>query len=374
MIEASFRGRLGSFDLDVGFAVPGRGITALFGPSGCGKTTVLRAVAGLMRLPGGQLCVNGAQWQAGRRFVPPHRRAIGYVFQEASLFPHLSVEANLRFGLRRARCAPRIGMDDVVALLGIAPLFDRPAEMLSGGERQRVAIGRALLSQPDLLLMDEPLSALDRFSKDDILPYLERLHAALSIPVLYVSHDIAEVERLADTLVLMQAGRVRAAGPIADLLADPALPLIHLPEPAAVIDGKVIASDPQYGLCDVNVPGGVVVVPGDLGPPGTRCRLRIPASDVSLGRHVPLDTTILNALPARIEGAETTRDHQMTVRLRLGADGEGAALLARVSRKSWDRLGLHQGEQVVARLKAVALAESGPPSGPVPDPAENRRG
>lgn len=204
--------------------------------------------------------------------------------------------------------------------------------------------------------MDEPLSALDRFSKDDILPYLERLHAALSIPVLYVSHDIAEVERLADTLVLMDAGRVRAAGPIADLLADPALPLIRMPAPAAVIDGEVIATDPRYGLSEVAVPGGRLTVPGDLGPPGTRRRLRIPATDVSLGRHAPLDTTILNALPARIEGAEETADHQMTLRLRLGPDGRGAALLARISRKSWDTLALQPGERVVARLKAVALA------------------
>ncbi|TCO73248.1 molybdenum ABC transporter ATP-binding protein [Rhodovulum euryhalinum] len=361
MIGAAFRGRLGSFDLDAAFEVPGQGITALFGPSGCGKTTVLRAIAGLMRLPEGTLRVNGETWQEGRRFVPPHRRAVGYVFQEASLFPHLSVMGNLTFGMRRHRGSSPIGLDEVVDLLGIGRLFDRHPTQLSGGERQRVAIGRALLSQPQLLLMDEPLSALDRFSKDDILPYLERLHAALSIPVLYVSHDIAEVERLADTLVLMEAGRVRAAGPIADLLADPALPLIHMPQPAAVIDGEVVSTDPRYGLSEIAVPGGRLVVSGDLGPPGMRRRLRIPANDVSLGRHAPLDTTILNALPARIEGAEPTPDHQVTVRLALGADGKGAALLARISRKSWDRLDLKPGELVVARLKAVALAEPAPP-------------
>ncbi|MGP3698495.1 molybdenum ABC transporter ATP-binding protein [Rhodobacter sp. NSM] len=361
MIEAAFRGRLGSFALDAAFSVPGEGITALFGPSGCGKTTVLRGMAGLMRLPEGLLRVNGETWQDGRRFLPPHRRDIGYVFQEASLFPHLSVERNLRFGLRRSRSGVRIGMEEVVELLGVAPLFDRPVRSLSGGERQRVAIGRALLSQPRLLLMDEPLSALDRFSKDEILPYLERLHATLSIPVIYVSHDIAEVERLADTLVLMEAGRVRAAGPIADLLADPALPLIHLPEPAAVVEGEVIATDSRYGLSDIRVPGGVVTVPGDLGPNGVRRRLRIPASDVSLGRHAPLDTTILNALPARIEGAEPAGPYQITVRLRLGPDGQGAALLSRVSRKSWERLALRTGDLVVARLKAVALAEPAQP-------------
>ncbi|MBK1635023.1 molybdenum ABC transporter ATP-binding protein [Rhodovulum adriaticum] len=359
MIEAAFRGRLGSFDLDAEFRVPGQGITALFGASGSGKTTVLRAIAGLARLRDGRLQVNGETWQAGRRFVPPHRRAVGYVFQEASLFPHLSVEDNLRFGLRRSRSTARIGLNEVVDLLGIAPLFDRPTAMLSGGERQRVAIGRALLSQPQLLLMDEPLSALDRVSKEEILPYLERLHASLSIPVIYVSHDIAEVERLADTLVLMERGRVRASGPIAGLLADPALPLIHMPQPAAVIDGQVIARDARYGLTDLRVPGGVVTVQGDLGPIGRRRRLRIPASDVSLGRRAPQDTTILNALPARIEGAEETAAHQVVVRLRLGQRGEGAALLASVSLKSWDTLGLRVGETVVARLKAVALAAPG---------------
>ncbi|RAP42119.1 molybdenum ABC transporter ATP-binding protein [Rhodovulum viride] len=360
MIEAEFRGQLGSFALAAEFTAPGEGITALFGPSGCGKTTVLRAIAGLLRLPASRLSVNGETWQDGRQFRPTHRRAIGYVFQEASLFPHLSVRANLTFGLSRVKGPIRIGEDEVADLLGIAALFDRPTRMLSGGERQRVAIGRALLSQPELLLMDEPLSALDRFSKDEILPYLERLHAALSIPVLYVSHDIAEVERLADTLVLMEAGRVRAAGPLAEMLADPELPLIHMPQPAAVIDGEVVGRDTKYGLSEVRVPGGVVVVPGDLGPTGRTRRLRIPASDVSLGRHAPLDTTILNALPARIEGAEPAGDHQITVRLRLGPDGRGAALLARVSLKSWDRLALKPGELVVARLKAVALAEPAP--------------
>jgi molybdate transport system ATP-binding protein len=363
MISAAFRGRLGRFDLDVAFTAPGRGITALFGPSGCGKTTALRAVAGLLRLPDGHLRVNGETWQEGRRFRPPHRRAVGYVFQEASLFPHLSVHDNLRYGLRRWRGETRIGLDEVVDLLGIAPLFDRPVALLSGGERQRVAIGRALLSQPRLLLMDEPLSALDRFSKDDILPYLERLHETLSIPVLYVSHDIAEVERLADTLVLLEAGTVRASGPITDLLSDPGLPLIHMPQPATVVDGVVVATDPAYGLSEVDVPGGRLVVAGDLGPPGLRRRLRVPANDISLGRHAPIDTTILNALPARIAGADPTPDHQMIVRLRLGTDGTGAGLLARVSRKSWDSLAFKDGDQVVARLKAVALAKpSAPPT------------
>lgn len=359
MIEASFKGTLGDFGLDARFSAPGKGVTALFGASGCGKTTVLRAVAGLVRLRDGHLSVNGEVWQDGPRFVRPHRRAVGYVFQEASLFAHLSVESNLRFGLRRARGPIAIGFDEVVNLLGVEPLFGRPTAMLSGGERQRIAIGRALLSQPELLLMDEPLSALDSVSKSEILPYLERLHTALSIPVLYVSHDIAEVERLADNLVLMEAGRVRAQGPIAEVVVDPALPVIHMPAPAAVIDGATLSVDPRYGLSEVQVDGGVLIVPGDLGPTGTRQRLRIPASDVSLGRHMPKDTTILNALPAQIVGAEPYADYQITARLRLGPEGTGAPLLARVSRKSWDQLGLEVGDRVIARLKAVSLAKPG---------------
>lgn len=214
MIRAAFSGSVGPFAIDAAFEAPGRGITAIFGPSGCGKTTILRAIAGLARFKTGHLEVNGETWQQRRRFTPTHRREIGYVFQEASLFPHLSIRDNLNFGARRSRQPERISFDEVTDLLGIAALFDRPAMALSGGERQRVAIGRALLSQPRLLLMDEPLSALDRFSKDDILPYLERLHAALKIPVLYVSHDIDEVERLADWLLMMEKGRVVSSNPV----------------------------------------------------------------------------------------------------------------------------------------------------------------
>ncbi|MFD2175249.1 molybdenum ABC transporter ATP-binding protein [Rhodobacter lacus] len=374
MISARFAGRLGGFDLDVAFEAPGRGVTALFGPSGCGKTSVLRCMAGLTRLPGGRLEVNGELWQEGRRILPTHRRAVGYVFQEASLFAHMSVRENLRYGMRRARGSLRISEEEVVALLGIEALFTRPTAALSGGERQRVAIGRALLSQPALLLMDEPLSALDRISREEILPYLERLHATLEMPIIFVSHDMSEVERLADRLVLMEAGRVRAEGPLADLLADPSLPLIHRPDLAAVLEGEVLSVDPHYGLSEIAVRGGVITVPGALGPRGTRRRLRIPASDVSLGRRAPLDTTILNALPATILDAapDPNEGHLTTVRLALGPAGDGALLLSRVSRKSWDRLGFAPGDPIVARLKATALSGRGRPAETAPErTAEN---
>ncbi len=209
-IDARFEGRLGAFRLDVAFQVPASGVTALVGPSGSGKTTVLRCIAGLTRLRGHMRFRNKA-WQDGSAFVPPHQRAIGYVFQEPSLFEHLSVLGNLRFGYNRSRDRMRIGFDDVVSLLGLEPLLRRAPDRLSGGERQRVAIARALLSQPELLLMDEPVSSLDTDSKAEILPYLERLHRTLSIPVIYVSHDQAEIALLSDRVIDINAGRIVGA-------------------------------------------------------------------------------------------------------------------------------------------------------------------
>ncbi|SBW06118.1 molybdate transporter subunit; ATP-binding component of ABC superfamily [uncultured Alphaproteobacteria bacterium] len=355
MIEARFSGRLGGFVLDVAFAAPERGVTALFGPSGCGKTTTLRCVAGLERLPGRLALGAGEVWQSETAFLPPHRRAIGYVFQEASLFPHLSVTGNLRYGLRRA--ADRgVAFAEVVDLLGLAHLLERAPARLSGGERQRVAIGRALLSQPRLLLMDEPLAALDRDSKDEILPYLERLHDVLAIPMLYVSHDMAEVERVADHLVLLEAGRVRAAGPLAALLADPALPLARRVGAAAVVEGAVTVANAGFGLARVAVAGAELLVPEAVGPVGTRRRLRIRADDVSLCRTRPGDTSILNVLPARVAEVLEGDGHQVTVLLGLGDAGDGARLLARISARSRAALALAPGVAVFAQIKGVALA------------------
>lgn len=357
-IRAVFRGDLGRFRLDVAFTAPARGVTALFGPSGCGKTTVLRCVAGLHRVEDGLLAVDGESWQEGSRFRPPHRRPIGYVFQEASLFPHMSVRRNLLYGHRRAvgrGAAEEVRFDEVVELLGLARLLDRAPLRLSGGERQRVAMGRALLSQPRLLLMDEPLAALDRFSKDEILPYLEALHDSLSIPVLYVSHDIAEVERLADHLVLLRDGRVVASGPLAELQSDPALPIARLPDAGVTLDGQVAGYDSAYGLTTLAVDGGGLLVPGEVGAVGVRRRLRIAASDVSLARQPASGSTILNSLPARLVAAEPQDAVQMMAVVALGADGRGARVLARVTRRSWDTLGLAPGQTVYAQVKGVAL-------------------
>ncbi|MBV9287837.1 MAG: molybdenum ABC transporter ATP-binding protein, partial [Hyphomicrobiales bacterium] len=227
-IRVAFKGSVGAFALDAAFVAPAMGVTALFGPSGCGKTTVLRCIAGLNRLRDGFCAVGEDVWQNGNLFLPTHRRPLGYVFQEASLFPHLSVRRNLLYGAPRLSDAPPaadIDFDEVIELLGVKPLLDRSPRNLSGGERQRTAIGRALLSQPKLLLMDEPLAALDRASKNEILPFLERLRDRLRLPVIYVSHDIAEVERLADHVVLMDKGRVLANGPLVEVQSDPSAPL-----------------------------------------------------------------------------------------------------------------------------------------------------
>ncbi len=356
-IDAHFRGQHGDFLLNVAFSIPAKGITALFGHSGCGKTTVLRCIAGLNRLSEGSLTVSGECWQQDQFFLAPHRRPIGYVFQEANLFAHLSVRANLNYGYKRSQT--RDGspdFDEVVELLGLQALLDRSPERLSGGERQRVAIGRALMSGPKVLLMDEPLAALDRFSKNDILPYLERLHDHLAIPVIYVSHDQAEVERLADHMILLDQGRVQAAGPLTDLLSDPALPMARMPDASVVMEGIVTAYDDDYNLSTLNVVGGKLIVPGHIGLKGSLHRLRIGASDVGLCRDLaPQSTSIINSPLARIGWAETNDAHQVTVFLNLGRHGEGAGLLARITRKSWDALQLQQGDVVHALIKGVAL-------------------
>lgn len=357
-IRAAFAGRLGGFTLDASFSVPGTGITGLFGPSGCGKSTVLRCLAGLQFLPGGVCEIDGEVWQDATTFRRPHQRPIGYVFQEASLFPHLSVQRNLLYGAPRPTAAvpDHIAFDEVIELLGLAALLSRSPHNLSGGERQRVAIGRALLSQPKLLLMDEPLSALDRPTRDEILPFLERLHARLALPLIYVSHDIAEIERLADHLLLMQAGRVLASGPLAALQSDPSLPLATARDAAVSFDATVDGYDAGYGILTFRIDGGRLLVPAAPVATGERRRLRIAAGDVSLARAAPQNSSILNALPARILSRSPVGLSEILVVLALGTEGEGARLLARVTRRSWDHLRLTEGLDVVAQVKGVALA------------------
>lgn len=351
-IHARFHLKHAGFSLDVDLELPGQGVTALFGPSGSGKTTLLRCVAGLERVPGGFLSVNGDAWQDGQLFLPTHHRPLGYVFQEASLFPHLTVEQNLAFGLKRVPAAARqVDTDHVIELLGIGHLLSRKPDRLSGGERQRVGIARALFTSPRLLLMDEPLAALDPQRKAEILPYLERLHRELSIPVLYVSHSPDEVARLADTLVLLENGRATAVGPVAEMMARLDLSTAHGGEAGVVVEATVGEHDGAYHLTRLDFPGGALWVPNHAEPIGTPARARILARDVSLALVRPEQTSILNILPAEVVETAPESAGRALARLSLG----GTPLLAQVSGKSAALLGLAPGKRVFAQVKAVSV-------------------
>ncbi|HID46846.1 MAG TPA: molybdenum ABC transporter ATP-binding protein [Chromatiaceae bacterium] len=341
-----------NFHLEVDLAIPARGITALFGPSGCGKTTLLRAIAGLEPQAKGQLQVANTNWQDENSFLPPHRRPLGYVFQEASLFTHLSVQRNLEYGLKRLPATQRkVSLDTAIGLLGIGQLLDRRPPQLSGGERQRVAIARALAVSPELLLMDEPLAALDVQRKQEILPYLESLHARLNIPVIYVSHSPDEVARLADHLVLMENGGVTASGPISEMLTRVDLPLARGNDAEALIEAEVAAHDETYGLTYLDFPGGRFTVARKDLPTGTQVRLRVIARDVSITLEQQQGTSILNIFPATVDEIVPTSASQVTVRLLAG----GVPLLSRITRKSAALLELTPGKTVYAQAKSVAL-------------------
>lgn len=344
--------RPGGFRLEAAFSAPRQGVTALFGGSGSGKTTLLRCVAGLERARG-SCRIQGEIWQDEGHFLPPHRRSVGYVFQEASLLPHLSVRDNLKFGWRLIPPAQRrIRFDDAVQLLGIEPLLRRTSARLSGGERQRVAIARALLTSPHLLMMDEPLSALDHASKETILPYLGRVFDELGLPVLYVSHNPDEVARLADYMVLLDAGRVTATGPASELMTRLDLPLAQFDNAAAFLDGRVAGHDDSFHLTHVDIDGNRFTVPRAALGVGRCARVQVHARDVSLSLAAHHDTSILNILPARILGTRDLDASQLLVRL--GLEG-GQALLARITRRSGLGLGLHEGMHLFAQVKSVAL-------------------
>jgi molybdate transport system ATP-binding protein len=347
----------GAFALDVDLALPGRGVSALFGPSGSGKTTVLRAMAGLERGARGSVVVDGETWLDADRgvFVPAHARAIGYVFQEANLFPHLSVRDNLLYGQRRAgvRAQARpVDFRHAVDLLGIGALLERSPENLSGGERQRVAIARALLASPRLLLLDEPLASLDLDRKREVLPYLERLHEEFEIPVVFVSHALDEVLRLADHLTLMRDGRVIASGPLGDTLARIDLPEVLSQDVGVVLDATVVGCNEPYGLVEVDVAGARLQVVHAPAPVGRRLRLQVQSRDVSLALEKPRDTSVLNLLPARVV-SETAAEGAAHVHLLL--DAGGSAVVARITRLSRDRLKLARGTAVWVQIKAVAV-------------------
>jgi len=351
-IEARFRLTRGGFRLDADFSVPAHGVTGLYGPSGSGKTTLLRAIAGLDRIPGGSLMVGDTFWQRRSRFRPPHRRPVGYVFQEPSLFPHLDVRRNLAYGHRRIRAADRrVSLERAIELLEIGGLLDRTTDTLSGGERQRVAITRALAVSPELLLLDEPLAALDRDRRREVLPYLDTLHKALDIPVIYVSHAIEEMAQLADHLLLMAEGRIIGQGPIGEVLTRLDLPLAHDPDSAAVIETTVSRHDDAWHLTVLKFTGGRFLVPRSGLAVGERVRVRAESRDVSLALTEPAETSILNIIPAVVEELAEEGPSQVTVRLQAGQD----PLLARITRKSATTLRLAPGKRVFAQVKSVAL-------------------
>ena len=373
-----------AFTLDVDLALPGNGVTALFGPSGSGKTTCLRAIAGLERAVAlrsaarrNLVIVNGDTWQddAQGLFVPTHQRALGYVFQEASLFSHLNVAQNLEFGQKRVQkslqgrahnsesasrsrsseASTGASLGAAIDLLGIGNLLARQPHTLSGGERQRVAIARALATRPRLLLMDEPLAALDAKRKAEVLPYLEKLQRALNIPILYVSHAMDEVARLADHLVLLEDGKAVASGPAADLMTRLDLPLAHSDLAGAVITATVVSHDPAYHLTLLRFAGGDFTVPQQTNNAGIgigdTLRLRVQARDVSLTLEQQTGTSIQNILPVTVAALAIDSPGQMMVQL----DAGGSTLLARVTARSAHLLELEVGKRLFAQVKGVAI-------------------
>jgi molybdate transport system ATP-binding protein len=353
-INARFLLDYGEFKFDVDLRLPGSGVTVLFGPSGSGKTTLLRCIAGLQRAPQGFLKINGKIWQDSEHgvFVPTCKRPLGYVFQEASLFPHLTVSENLQFGRKRLGKPPvSVDLQQVIELLGIGHLLARMPERLSGGERQRVAIARALALSPEVLLMDEPLAALDSQRKQEILPFLIRLHRELNIPVLYVTHSQQEVAQLADTLVIMAEGRALASGPLAETLSRLDVPLAHDREAATVWPVTVVEHETDYHLTHVAFAGGTLSLPSIDADAGTQLRVQIYARDVSICLEAPNATSILNVLLATITGLANSHDGQTVVRLRVGTQ----ALLAHITRKSAMLLDLQVGMGVYVQIKGTSI-------------------
>lgn len=342
-----------TFTLDVNLALPGNGITAIFGQSGSGKTTLLRCVAGLERATRGQLVVKGETWHSDTLFLPTHQRSLGYVFQESSLFPHLTAQGNLSYAIKRSGIPNSTALyDQVIELMGIEPVLSRYPKQLSGGERQRVAIARALLIQPRLLLMDEPLASLDMARKQEILPYLERLRTAFAIPILYVSHSVDEVARLADHVVLLQQGRVVTQGKVSHVFSQINLPLPLGNDAGVVWQGEVVERNQKWHLARIACAGGDLWVRDAGDAVGKRIRVRILAKDVSLTLSCHEDSSILNRLAVTADEIATDSDPAMAlVRLQSVNDH----LIARLTYRSIDHLKLEQGHQLWAQIKSVAI-------------------
>jgi molybdate transport system ATP-binding protein len=353
-IQARFCVNWPGFKLDVNLDLPHVGVSALFGHSGSGKTTLLRCLAGLERASEGFLIVNGAIWQDEKHWLPVHKRPLGYVFQEASLFDHLSVMGNLCFGMRRNNNEHRVSLDQAIALLGIEPLLERKPNRLSGGERQRVAIARALAVSPRLLLMDEPLAALDLKRKQEILPYLERLHDELEIPIIYVSHSPDEVVRLADYIVAMESGQVIAQGPLTETLTRMDLPLKIGEDVCAILPASICAVDPQWSLSKVCFSGGELWLRDRGLPVGRRVRIRVYARDVSLAKQRPDQTSIQNTMLGNIDAIGADEHPGLAIiRVKIG----DSRLVARVTKRAIAELEFSINQEVWVQVKTVALME-----------------
>ncbi|AOF86461.1 molybdate ABC transporter, ATP-binding protein [Hydrogenophaga sp. RAC07] len=360
-LQLTARLQRSGFLLDVDLRLPGRGVTVLFGPSGSGKTSCLRVLAGLEPMAQGVVRVGGELWQdsAQRVMRPVHQRALGYVFQEASLFDHLSVRDNLMFGFKRTPPAQRRhAWDHGLALLGIAHLLQRRPHELSGGERQRVAIARALATSPRVLLMDEPLASIDAARKNEILPWLEQLHAQLDIPVVYVTHSSDELARLADHVVLLNEGRALGSGPVMELMTRLDLPLARGDAAAALIEAHAVGHTPADSLSELAFGGGRLLLPQASSaalPQGTPVRVRIQARDVSLSLESPEHSSVLNVLGATVVDVVDESSGQVLVGLQLGTGPQPVRLLSRISQVSAQRLGITPGQAVFAQIKGVAM-------------------
>ncbi len=351
MIECKIKVQLESFMLDANFSIPDRGITVVFGPSGSGKTTLLRAIAGLEKSDKGFLKIGDSVWQKGEDFLATHKRQIGYVFQDAALFDHLDVKGNLNFVVKRAIGLKEDFIESIHNLLEIKTLLNRKTTQLSGGERQRVAIARALLTNPKILLLDEPLSALDLKRKNEILPYLDSIHNDLEIPILYVTHSQDEMSRLADHLLLIEDGNIVGSGPVNDMLTRFDMPLSHGGDAVSIIEAEVLKRDSEFNLMHLDFLGGQFIVPDNGFPVQTKVRIRVVARDVSLTKSKQVDTSILNIFPAMVQEIVNEGEAQVMVRLQI----KETILLACITRKSSYKLRLEKGSEVFVQVKSVAI-------------------
>lgn len=345
------------FALQLDIRLPEQGVSAFYGPSGCGKTSVLRVIAGLDRAIKNRVHFQSAAWQHGDTFVPAHQRGALLVSQHSDLFPHLSVHGNLQFAAARApRSSTRFALNEVVSHLGLAPLLGRSVSKLSGGERQRVAIARALCGVPDILLMDEPLAALDSVAKQSLLPYLEQLSRHFDVPIIYVTHSLDEIAQLADYLVVMSRGAVAYHGPIAEMLTRLDAPLAQAESAESVVPAQVAAHDAEYGLSYLDSPMGRVSLVQRPLPLGAEVRLRIAARDVSITLEPQTGSSILNVFPAVVDSMMRLSPALTLVRVLAGEKPATAVpVVARITSLSASRLALKPGMSVFIQAKSVAL-------------------